>query len=288
MKRLLITGAAGRLGSELAWALSQKGYLIRAFDLESAPFERIKGVKGLEVFRGDITRQDDVEEAVRGVDVVFHLAAVLSPLSEKNKKLSGRVNVIGTQNVVEAVKYVGSYIPVVFASSVSVYGVTAKERPPISTSHPLTPTDNYSLTKIEAEKSIRTSGVPYVILRVSGVYAVELMELPDIVPFRRDQRVEFIDRRDVITAFTSTMGNPRALNGVFNISGGSSWRMTGEEFLTEVYSAFDMEVEPHYSPDYTYFDWYDTADAQSILKFQRVNFEIFINELGRLAKELFE
>jgi nucleoside-diphosphate-sugar epimerase len=285
--RILVTGGAGRLGSELTKNLSIKGYEVVAFDLPTANFKRLKGLPGVTHLKGDITKPEDLLEAVKGIDAVFHLASILPPMSEVDRAATMRVNVDGTRNLLTALSKIGKPVPIIFTSSVCVYGITANEKPPIRVDHPLVASDNYSQSKIESEKIIENSNLPYVILRITGIYEVALMELPEELQFSADQRVEFIDRRCVIAALLSAIEEEKALNNKFNVAGGRTWQMKGKEFIDQVYSQFGFTVKANYSPRPGWFDWYDTENSQAILKYQIVSFKKFLEELRRLARKLF-
>ena len=86
--RVLVTGGAGLLGTELIKKLVIRGHYVRAFDLPNVDFWRVEELKEVEVFRGDITALDNVRKAIEDVEAIFHLAAVLPPASEKNRELS--------------------------------------------------------------------------------------------------------------------------------------------------------------------------------------------------------
>jgi nucleoside-diphosphate-sugar epimerase len=285
--KVLVTGAAGRLGSDLVVELTRRKYTVKAFDIPTADFSRLPKKNHVEIVRGDITRVGDTKAAIKDMDGVFHLAAVLPPKSEINREVTLQVNLDGTKNLLEATKTDGREIPIVFTSSVMVYGVTANETPPITEDHALVTTDVYSESKIACEELIRKSGMPYAILRISGIYAVELTELPEKIPFRKEQRVNFVDRRDVIQALISAFETNERREIIFNIAGDGTWRMKGDEFTKRMYEAFGIPVEIQYSKTYTCFDWYDTLRSQSTLNYQKIDFERFIEDLEELARKLF-
>lgn len=281
--RLLVTGAAGRLGRDLI-RLASKKYFIRAFDLPEVSFQSIEEVENVEIFRGDITSLEDVQEAACGVDGAIHLAAILPPKSERDKTQTMKVNLEGTCNLVEVLREKPK-VPLIFASSVSVYGVTAHEHPPIREDHVLQAHSLYSESKIEAERVVKESGIPHVILRISAISVADLVELPDVIPFRTDQRVEFIFVEDAAHALLSAFERRAALNGVYNISGGASWQTTGEKYIRSFYNALGVEVEPNFSKNYTDLDWYETNRSR-FLNYQRTSFNDLLNRLRIVGEKL--
>ncbi len=139
--RVLVTGGAGCLGSEVVKLIASRGDSAVAFDLPQVSWEAVKGVPGVDMLPGDVTDGKQVSEAIEGVDAVIHLAALLPPRSEFNRELTMKVNVEGTAKIVEAIGSTGARL--VFASSVATYGITAMEEPPVMTSHPLQVHDCY-------------------------------------------------------------------------------------------------------------------------------------------------
>ena len=284
---VLVTGGAGLLGSELIKRLVRRGYTVRAFDLPTVDFWRVDGLEGVEIFRGDVTVFDDVQEAVKGVKAVFHLAAILPPLCEKNRELTIRVNVDGTENLLKAVKEAAPKAPFIFSSSVAVYGRTASEEPPISENHALSAIDNYSESKIKSEGLIQEAGVTHTILRISGIVGAEFFELPDVLQYRADQRIELVDRRDVATAFLSSLERNDARNRVFNIAGGETWQMLGKNYIQSICKVFEIPADREYSKDFTWLDWYDTRSSNAILNYQSISFHNFLSDLKKVVLQLY-
>ena len=279
---VLVTGAAGRLGSRLVELYSEDDCDVRAFDLPFVNWDHIENMKHVELYPGDITDPRVVSQACLDVDVIVHLAAILPPHSESNRDTTLRVNVEGTRNLLENLQTDTVFI---LASSISVYGITHGELPPLREDHPLCSHNNYSESKIEAERLTEASGVPYVILRVAPIAVADLLELPDVVPYRADQRVEFINVEDAAHALHQASVKPEGRGKILNIAGGKSWRMTGSEYIEAFYGALGIDVEPNYSENYTAVDWYDTSKGE-FLGYQRSSFNDFKGKLNSVAEEL--
>jgi NAD dependent epimerase/dehydratase len=171
---VLVTGAAGFIGSHLVQALVARGHRVRALvryashggcgflaDLDDVPGDR------LEIVRGDITDARCVREAVRGCGTVFHLAALIGiPYSYVAPHSYVAVNINGTLNVLEAAR--DERVDRVLVTSTSeVYG-TARYTP-IDEEHPLQAQSPYSATKIGADALAisygRAFGLPVAIVR---------------------------------------------------------------------------------------------------------------------------
>jgi nucleoside-diphosphate-sugar epimerase len=278
--KVLVTGGTGNLGSKIIRSLLQKGHYVNLFDLPQADYRVIPKTDRVNIFTGDINNLEKLKKACEDVDITLHLAAILPPLSEVNYDKTMLVNSGGTYNLLQALETTSSS-PLIFASSVSVYGNTQEEDSPISPSHPVNPTDNYSRSKIEAEKSIKNSKIRYTILRVTGVYTAIPFEFPSPVQFTPDQRVEFIDSTDVIQAFTNAV-EIKIERKILNIAGGENWRMKGNSFVKEVYEAFGVSGDVNYPTQNGYFDWYETKESQKLLKYQNTSFTDFKNKLSKV------
>ena len=279
--KYLVTGGAGRLGTAISKLLITAGEEVRAFDLPGVSWDANSLINGVDIYKGDVTDAEVILDAVQGVDVIIHLAALLPPNSEANKEWTFNVNVDGTKNLVKASKTQ----LIIFASSISTYGITHSEQPPLKEGYPQQGHNNYSESKIEAERLIMASGVPYIILRVAPIAVADLLELPDVVPYRADQRVEFIDYEDAALSFYQASLRSEAKMKTMNVAGGISWQMTGSEFIDGFYGALGLEIEPTYSEEYTAVDWYDTSRSL-FLGYQRTSFNEFQRKLGSVAEEL--
>jgi NAD dependent epimerase/dehydratase len=156
-KRVLVTGADGFIGSHLTEHLVRSGIDVRAFVLYNSfnswgwldeADEDVK--RTLEVFSGDIRDPNGVRSAMKGCDVVFHLAALIAiPYSYHSPDTYVDTNVKGTLNVVQAARDLGVE-RVVHTSTSEVYG-TARYVP-ITEDHPLQGQSPYSASKIGADQ----------------------------------------------------------------------------------------------------------------------------------------
>ena len=285
-KRVLITGGAGSLGRRLSLRLAGMGHRVRAFDLPSCDFSSFTGVEGVEVLKGDIGDADAVPRAVAGVDVVVHLAALLPPVSERDRRVTMSVNVGGTEKVVEALEQGGRNAHLILASSVCVYGDTSGDAEPIAVTYPPSAKDVYGESKIEAERVVLGTTLPHTILRISGIAVPEFMEPPAVWPFTRDQRIEFVCRRDVVEALSVCVQVAEAKGKIFNIAGGPTWRMRGDAYVARFNEVMGMPLEEAVYDDRPgAFDWYDTDESQVALRYQQTSFDRYLGLLESAIEE---
>jgi UDP-glucose 4-epimerase len=282
MKRVLITGGAGSIGSELTRKLVKQGFQVRVFDLPFLDFSALEALENVEIIKGDITDRATVGAAVDGVDLVLHLAALLPLASERDREKTFTVNGDGTANLVAAIKAAGGGARLVFSSTVATYGNTTDDEPPVGVNHPQNPVDIYGESKIAAEQLILEAGIPYTILRISGVVIPALLDPPDPWPFLRDQRMEFVARADVVTALLAAVQTEEAANKILIIAGGESWRMLGHQYVEKVFELLDVPMEEaSFRQTPWWSDWYDTVEAQALLDYQHTSFPEFLEQLDQ-------
>ena len=179
MKKALVTGADGFIGSHLTEDLLEKGYEVKAFTLynsfntwgwlDSLP----KGKLGqIEIYCGDVRDPNGVREAMRGVDIVFHLAALIAiPFSYHAPESYVDTNIKGTLNVLQAARELATERVLVTSTS-EVYGTA--QYVPIDEKHPFQGQSPYSATKIGAdrlaESFYRSFRLPVSIVRPFNTY----------------------------------------------------------------------------------------------------------------------
>ncbi len=149
-RRVLVTGGGGFIGSNLVRALLERGDEVRVLDNFSTGNRANLVGLDIEVMEGELRSYERVHNAVRGVEVVFHLGALGSvPRSVQDPLTSSAVNVEGTLNVLLAARDSGVR-RVVYSSSSSVYGSTGDL--PRTEPMPADPISPYGVAKLAAER----------------------------------------------------------------------------------------------------------------------------------------
>lgn len=179
MKKVLVTGADGFIGSHLVESLMEKGYEVKAFVyynsfgrwgwLDTLPKDKLNNI---EIFAGDIRDPNGVRTAIKGVAQVFHLAALIAiPFSYHSPDSYVDTNIKGTLNVLQAARELGTE-KVMITSTSEVYGTA--QYVPIDEKHPFQGQSPYSATKIGAdrlaESFYRSFGLPVAIVRPFNTY----------------------------------------------------------------------------------------------------------------------
>lgn len=171
-KRVMVTGAGGFIGSHLTERLVESGADVRAFVhynalgsngwLDNSPVR-----KDIQIVAGDICDRDSVCQAVKGIEVIFHLAALIAiPYSYRSPASYVRTNIEGTLNVLQAARE-AQIECLIHTSTSEVYGTA--QYVPIDESHPLQGQSPYSASKIGADKLVeafhRSYDLPVVTVR---------------------------------------------------------------------------------------------------------------------------
>jgi UDP-glucose 4-epimerase len=236
-QEVVVTGAAGFIGSNLCRTLMEQGAKVTGFDnLYSGKMEFIQDLmdNGLKFVKGDIRDQAAIETATKGCKFIFHLAAQTSvPFSMENPKEDCEINVVGTLNVLEAARKAGARV--VFSSSCAVYG-NPDVRPTPET-HRRRPIAFYGLTKMLGEDYCRfyheTYGTEVVMLRIFNVYGPnchgaiydflnKLRKNPSKLEVlgTGQQSRDFVYISDMVAALLAAASTPEAAGQEFNVGTG--------------------------------------------------------------------
>ncbi len=232
----LVTGGAGFIGSHLVDALLDEGYELRVVDdLSTGREENLAGSDGRIEFHRMSILDDGMEEVLRDVEEIYHLAAQINVrYSVENPCHDLRVNALGTLKLLEKAKELERFI---YASSGgAVYGEPRKL--PVSEEHPTDPVSPYGASKLAGEKYVQlyhyNYGIKYAILRYANVYGERqdakgeagviaifierlLQGRPLVVFGTGEQTRDYVYVGDVVQA---TLLGRRCTSGVFNVGTG--------------------------------------------------------------------
>ena len=177
MKKILVTGAGGFIGSYLTELLIKKSFEVRAFVRYNSKndwgwLETSKYKNEIEVITGDIRDYDSVYAAVKGCDAVFHLAALIGiPYSYVSPQAYIKTNIEGTYNVLQASKEL-DVEQILVTSTSETYGTA--QYVPIDEKHPMVGQSPYSASKIAADQLaisyFRSFELPVKIVRPFNTY----------------------------------------------------------------------------------------------------------------------
>ncbi len=262
----LVTGGAGFIGSHLVEALLREGHSVRVLDNLSTGSPSNLRLRDVEFSDGDIRNPAALNPVMRGVDTVFHLAALPSvPRSIRDPLACHDVNVNGTFQVLLAAREAGVR-RVVFASSSSVYGNTP-ELPKHESMMPR-PLSPYAVAKLTGEHYCRQFhlhfGVETVVLRYFNVFGRRQnpnSEYAAVIPaflatIRRggqptiygdgEQTRDFTAVENVVSANLAAAASSRAPGNIYNIACGD--RISLNHLLGEISDLTGLPVQARYLP----------------------------------------
>ncbi len=231
---ILLIGGAGFVGFHTIARLQDEGYDRKDMVVfDNFSLGKPDHLAGINIITGDITRPLYVDNAMKDIDIIYHLAAIKEvPYSVAHPIETNLVNVCGTLNVLEAARKMNS--KVIYASAASVFG-----RPrymPIDEEHPTNPESPYGASKLAGEKYCgsyyHSYGLPTVILRYTNVYGkgmtsrnvIEafvdnaLKNKPLVLQAGGEQKKQFTHVRDISQANVLAL-KKNIKHGTFNIAG---------------------------------------------------------------------
>ncbi len=263
-KKILVTGADGFIGSHLTEELVRQGYKVRAFVLynsfnswgwlDQSPKEIRENV---EVFSGDIRDPHGMKEAMKGCDIVLHLAALIAiPYSYHSPDTYVDTNVKGTLNVLQAARELGVQ-RVIHTSTSEVYG-TARFVP-ITEEHPLQGQSPYSASKIGADQMAfsfyASFNTPVVIVRPFNTYGPRQsaraviptiitqiangqrhIKLGSVTPTR-----DFNYVKDTVSGFMAAANSDKGLGEVINL--GSNYEISVGDTVRLIAEVMNTKIE---------------------------------------------
>ena len=262
--KVLITGADGFIGSHFVEELIRQGYDVRAFVYYNSfnSWGWLDSLSGdvkreLDVFSGDIRDPHGVKEAMKGCNMVLHLASLIAiPYSYHSPDTYVDTNIKGTLNILQAARELG-VSKVIHTSTSEVYGTA--QYVPINEEHPLQGQSPYSASKIGADQMAlsfyRSFETPVAIIRPFNTYGPrqsaraviptiitqiasgkEKIKLGALSPTR-----DFNYVKDTVSGFISIMNSEKALGEVINI--GSNYEISIGDTVKTIADVMDKKLE---------------------------------------------
>ena len=292
MSSYLITGGCGFIGSHIAEALVAEGHSVRVFDnLATGYLENLKGFADrVEFVRGDIREPAALQAALRGIEFVFHEAALVSvAISVQDPEENDAINIRGTLNVLQAARAAGTQ-RVVLASSAAIYG-NNPELPKREEMLP-EPESPYALGKLAGEHYLHLFSTLYglqtVVLRYFNVFGprqdARSMYSGVISKFAADlqagrtptifgdggQTRDFVFVKDIVQANLLAMRSGQVGRGeAFNVATGTKVSLL--ELLATLQKLTGRTGQPHFEPARSgdiRHSYADTSKAQRVLGYQ--------------------
>lgn len=241
-KKILITGATGLLGSNVARVFSGRGYSLKVLVRKSSNLKALEGVEA-ELCYGDVTDKESILNALSGCEYAVHSAALVSMWAGHLKQMED-VNVGGTKNFLEACKAYGRLEKIVHVSTVDAIGMQSKENPSDETvAWDYSQYKNgYALTKKKAQDialKFAGEGLPVVIVNPTYMFGAH-----DTKPSSGQMIIEVVKGRarfyttggnnlvdvlDVATGIANALDRGRI--GELHILGNDSYNLTYKEIF---------------------------------------------------------
>lgn len=230
--RILITGASGFVGGKITDALLEEGKLDISVLLRRLNEEKAFSGRGVRVYKGDITDLKSLKEPLSGKEIVVHCAALMSNFDYEPKERFYETNVRGTENLLRSSDRV-SLKQFLHISTAGVYGATQNGSVREEASYGKT-LSVYEWSKKEAELIVlryaREKGIPFTILRPAQLYGegmrygwpqtIECLKKQSMfIPGKGMAKIHLLHIDDFIQALKLAIGNPSAINKIYNIAG---------------------------------------------------------------------
>lgn len=242
-KNILLTGASGTVGLEvLKQLIDKKKYNVTVFDKENkdSRAKLLPYKDQVNLIFGDISVLTDLD-AIKNIDFTIHLAAIIPPVADDFPELARKVNLIGTQNLIQQLEKHSPDAFMMYSSSISVYGDRILN-PFINVGDAIQPSegDYYAVTKIAAEERLQNSQLDYTIFRLAAIMGNhKISKLMFHQPL--DTPLEIATPRDTARAFVNGIEKQDLLSKrIFNLGGGETCRASYKEFLERSFTIFGL------------------------------------------------
>lgn len=292
MKKVLVTGAAGTIGiNVIKYLLSEGKYEITAVDLKnSGNYKRLKKYKRrVNLLFGDVSDSTFMEDALKEMNYVIHLAGVDLPIGNINSRLTHEIDYKGTENIVRIIDFYNPECYLLYASSASVYGKQDKDEVSVSTKPNLNDDDYYSLAKLEAEDIIKRKLNNYVIFRIP-VVLTNITKYNFIYSYKPTAKMEVVTDTDVSYMFVRALDKINDVNKkTFNVGGGENCRTTGKKLNEDLFKVFGITkkyIDNKLFIDKGFYSYYfkDSDKLDDILQFRNDSISSYLMRIKRRVR----
>lgn len=262
---ILLTGASGTMGQAgVAELLKHKDkHNLILFSLPTQKDKKIlakyKKENNVKIIWGDLINYNDVKKAIKGVDIVLHVGALVSPLADRNPELAWKVNYGGTKNIVDALltRKDNNNVKLVYVGTVAQTGNRAVPVHWGRVGDPLVPSvyDYYALSKIAAERYVIESSLKqWVSIRQTGILHTKILNINDGIAFHQplNNHIEWVSAKDSgrLLANICFKDLPKHFwRKVYNIGGGESYRLTAYQLMQKLLNLMNVKIQDIYNPN---------------------------------------
>ncbi|NHJ84024.1 MAG: NAD(P)-dependent oxidoreductase [Asgard group archaeon] len=290
--KILLTGAFGNVGTSTLKELIKRDHQIRCFDIPTRANKR-KAMKfrkyqsKMEIIWGDLRKINDVENAVKDIDVVIHLAAIIPPLANNRPEIAEPVNVGGTRNIITAIKKQPIQPKLIFSSSVAIYGdIRAKGFDyiiKISDQMNPSPHDHYARHKIKCEKMIHEADINYVIFRFAAIPPLDQGTDPLMFEVPLDTPIEMCHTLDTGYAMVNAAESDKVWGKTLHIAGGSECRVSYKDYVGTILNMMGIGALPEqaFGTKPFHCGFMDTIESEELLHYQRHTFDDYLQDVKK-------
>ncbi len=292
MKKVLVTGAAGAIGTNvIKFLLSEGKYEITAVDLPNKKSSKNlkKYRKRINVVYADLTDPVITDGLVKGQDYIIHLASINPVMGNVKKELCDLIDYKMCENIVRAITFYNSKCNLLFASTTSLYKGSLKEVSVKDKEKPLKE-DYYSNCKFKCETLIKKNLTDYIIFRLPMVLTDPRNNF-FVYNGVASEIVETVSDIDAAYAFVKALDSIAKLNKkTFNLAGGESCQIKYRELISKILYVYGLSfkyisTKLLISKNYHGFVYKDSDDLNNILHFRNDSISSYLMRLKRKSKK---